>query len=172
MLSSVEILSRVKPVFFLSTILSWNKSHVVYFLCFCGCSMHVAQAPVSTYRWMPEGDAGCPVSINLHFIPLRQGLLLNPELGWRPASSTNTLASSLHSARVTDACVVFYIGAEESSLGSHAYTASALAHWSSCQPLLCIVMVRHVFYLPYLALAGLSFTLVITGHRSVHAFVL
>lgn len=60
---------------------------------------------------MPEGDAGCPVSINLHFIPLRQGLLLNPELGWRPASSTTTLASSLHSARVTGACVVFYMGA-------------------------------------------------------------
>ena len=172
MLSSVETLSIVKPFFFLSTTLGWNESHIVRFLCFCGCSMHVAQAPVSTYRWMPEDDAGCPVFIILHFIPLRQGLLLNPELGRRLASSTTTLASSLHSARVIDVCVAFYIGAEESSLGSHAYTASALAHWSSCQPLLCIVVVHHVFYLPYLALAGLSFTLVITGHRFVHPFML
>lgn len=134
--------------------------------------MHVAQAPVSMYRWMPEEGAGCPVSIILHFILLRQGLLLNPELGWRSASSTNTLASSLHCARVTDTCVAFYMGPEDSSLGSHAYTASALAHWSSCQPLPCIFVVRHVLYLPYLALAGLSFTLVITGHLSMHPFML
>lgn len=121
---------------------------------------------------MPEEDAGCPVSIILHFIPLRQGLLLSPELGWRPASSTNTLASSLHRARVTDACVAFYMGVEDSSLGSHAYTESVLAYWSSCQPLPCIFVVRHVLYLPYLTLAGLSFTLVITGHLSVHPFTL
>lgn len=40
------------------------------------CMWHKHLCPHT--RWMPEEDAGCPVSIILHFIPLRQGLLLNP----------------------------------------------------------------------------------------------
>ena len=79
MFYAVLILSRVKPVFFfLSTTLGWNESHVVRFLCFCGYSMHVAQAPVFTYRWMPGEDAGCPVSISSSLYSLEAGSLIEP----------------------------------------------------------------------------------------------
>ena len=42
-------------------------------------------------------------TIVLYFICLRQGLLLNLELGWWPEGFTNPPASSLPKAGVTDA---------------------------------------------------------------------
>lgn len=49
-----------------------------------------------------EGDAGCCDLLLSTFIPLRQGLLLNPELAWWPASPSNPPVSNPPSSGVTD----------------------------------------------------------------------
>lgn len=44
---------------------------------------------------IPQEDSDCPI-LSLQLIPWQQGLLLNLDLHWQPACSTNLLASALH----------------------------------------------------------------------------
>lgn len=97
----------------LYVVFSWNSTHsktcfflaspwvemeailFIFFSCIWYACMRKRMCPVQV-----DTRGGCWLScpITLHFIPLRWGLLLNLELCWRPISSTNPIASSLHSA--------------------------------------------------------------------------
>lgn len=59
----------------------------------------------------PE-DTGC-TALSLFHVPFRQGLSLNPELGWQPASCSDPSVSTSHSTGVTGT----YINTPNSSHG-------------------------------------------------------
>lgn len=81
---------------------------------------------------MTEKDSRCP-SNTYSLILLKQGLLLNLELAWQPASASNPPVSPLHSTGTTGKSIskptlFIYMGAGDSNLDPHACMATTVTH--------------------------------------------
>lgn len=94
----------------------------------CVCvSLCVVYARVCAGAWTYVHLWKCP-SLSLCFISLRQGFLLNLELGWKPSSHSNPVPMTDRDGGAT--MPDFFCECWNLNSGSDPYAASALIHWA------------------------------------------